>query len=192
MANLYYVQPILFKIAQTFDVTFEEASQVATLLQAGYAAGLLLLCPLGDIFRRRPYILLLVFFTATLVSARSCPYETVYCPVYQLTKYLYCAVACIMSYTRLSVFCRHILHMRDDDSDTTAHVTPGGGSCPREQEGDMYLSRRFRSVPWDAPCPTAFRCDSQLHALAQHLLVRLWSPVLHIHIALPVLAGLPV
>lgn len=68
VANLYYVQPILFKIADTFDVSFEEASSVATLLQAGYAAGLLLICPLGDIFRRRPFILILVLFTATLVS----------------------------------------------------------------------------------------------------------------------------
>ncbi|KAF3767919.1 MFS general substrate transporter [Cryphonectria parasitica EP155] len=59
VANLYYVQPILYKIADTFDVTFERASSVATLLQAGYAAGLLFLCPLGDIFPRRPYILLL-------------------------------------------------------------------------------------------------------------------------------------
>lgn len=66
VANLYYVQPILFKIADTFDVSFERASSVATLLQAGYAAGLLLICPLGDIFRRRPFVLLLVFFTATL------------------------------------------------------------------------------------------------------------------------------
>lgn len=68
VANLYYVQPILFKIADTFDVGFERASSVATLLQAGYACGLLLLCPLGDIFRRRHYILVLVAFTATLVS----------------------------------------------------------------------------------------------------------------------------
>lgn len=68
VANLYYVQPILFKIADTFHVSFERASSVATLLQAGYAAGLLFLCPLGDVFPRRPYILLLVLFTATLVS----------------------------------------------------------------------------------------------------------------------------
>lgn len=68
VANLYYVQPILFKIAETFDVGFERASSIATLLQAGYACGLLLLCPLGDIFRRRHYILALVAFTATLVS----------------------------------------------------------------------------------------------------------------------------
>ncbi|ROV87729.1 hypothetical protein VMCG_10594 [Cytospora schulzeri] len=66
VANLYYVQPILFKIADTFNVSFERASSVATLLQAGYACGLLLLCPLGDIFRRRHYILVLVAFTATL------------------------------------------------------------------------------------------------------------------------------
>ncbi|KAB5536002.1 major facilitator superfamily transporter [Coniochaeta sp. 2T2.1] len=66
VATLYYNQAILFKIADTFDVSFERASTVATLMQAGYATGLLFICPLGDLFRRRPFILGLVAFTATL------------------------------------------------------------------------------------------------------------------------------
>ena len=64
VANLYYNHPILNKLAEDFDVTYEQVSVVPTLMQAGYAAGLLFLCPLGDIFRRRAFVLLLVWFTA--------------------------------------------------------------------------------------------------------------------------------
>ncbi|KAK4454468.1 major facilitator superfamily domain-containing protein [Podospora aff. communis PSN243] len=66
VSNLYYNQAILNRIATTFSVSFETASTVATLMQAGYAAGLLLICPLGDLFPRRPFILLLIFFTTAL------------------------------------------------------------------------------------------------------------------------------
>ncbi|KAF9873768.1 major facilitator superfamily transporter [Colletotrichum karsti] len=66
VANLYYNQPVLNKIAETFDVSFERASSVATLMQAGYAAGLLFICPLGDMVRRRPFILVLIWATAML------------------------------------------------------------------------------------------------------------------------------
>lgn len=68
VSNLYYNQAILNRIAETFNVSFEKASSVATLMQAGYASGLLLICPLGDIFPRRPFIIGLVAFTATLVN----------------------------------------------------------------------------------------------------------------------------
>jgi MFS family permease len=67
VSNLYYNKAILNQIAESFNVSFEKASSVATLMQAGYAGGLLLICPLGDIFPRRPFILSLVGFTATLV-----------------------------------------------------------------------------------------------------------------------------
>ncbi|PBP26953.1 MFS multidrug transporter-like protein [Diplocarpon rosae] len=66
VANLYYSHPILNILAIEFDVSNEKASQVPTMAQAGYAAGLLFICPLGDIFRRRAFVLILVFFTATM------------------------------------------------------------------------------------------------------------------------------
>lgn len=68
VANLYYNQPVLNRIADHFGVAFERASSVATLMQSGYATGLLFVCPLGDVVKRRPFILGLVSATATAVS----------------------------------------------------------------------------------------------------------------------------
>lgn len=66
VANLYYSHPILNVLANDFGVSYETVSQIPTLAQSGYAVGLLFLCPCGDIFKRRPFVLLLVLFTATL------------------------------------------------------------------------------------------------------------------------------
>ena len=65
VANLYYSHPILNKLADDFNVSQERVSLIPTLAQAGYGSGLLFLCPLGDLFQRRPFVLLLVWFTAT-------------------------------------------------------------------------------------------------------------------------------
>ena len=66
VANLYYNHPILNVLADDFGVTYEQVSVVPTLMQAGYAAGLLFLCPLGDLFKRRAFVLWLVWFTGTV------------------------------------------------------------------------------------------------------------------------------
>ncbi|KAI0473072.1 major facilitator superfamily transporter [Xylariaceae sp. FL0804] len=65
VANLYYSQPILNVIARDFGVTYEQSSTVPALSQAGYATGLLFLCPLADMVPRRPFILFLIGATAT-------------------------------------------------------------------------------------------------------------------------------
>ena len=65
VANLYYSHPILNKLADDFHVSQERVSLIPTLAQAGYGSGLLFICPLGDLFQRRPFVLLLVWFTAT-------------------------------------------------------------------------------------------------------------------------------
>jgi hypothetical protein len=66
VANLYYSHPILNILADDFDVNYEDVAQIPTVMQAGYAAGLLFLCPLGDLFPRRPFVVGLVGVTATL------------------------------------------------------------------------------------------------------------------------------
>ncbi|KAF9870606.1 membrane protein [Colletotrichum karsti] len=60
VGNLYYAYPVLNKIADDFEITYETASLIPTVLQAGYGAGILLLCPLGYQVRLRPFTLTLV------------------------------------------------------------------------------------------------------------------------------------
>ncbi|KAI0782624.1 major facilitator superfamily domain-containing protein [Abortiporus biennis] len=66
IANIYYCQPILVQLSTSFDVTYNEVSRIPTLIQAGYATGLLLISPLGDLIRRRPLPLLLTFISIIL------------------------------------------------------------------------------------------------------------------------------
>lgn len=66
VANLYYNHPILNILARDFNVPYEKVAQIPTVAQAGYAGGLFFLCPLGDLLKRRPFVLSLVFFTATM------------------------------------------------------------------------------------------------------------------------------
>ncbi|KZP00316.1 MFS general substrate transporter [Calocera viscosa TUFC12733] len=65
-ANLYYCQPILIQLASSFQVDDVRIANVPTLTQAGYAAGLLLVTPLGDMIRRRELLLALLFCAACI------------------------------------------------------------------------------------------------------------------------------
>ena len=48
VANLYYAQPLLHSIAGSLHASQGSASLLVTAGQAGYAAGLLLIVPLGE------------------------------------------------------------------------------------------------------------------------------------------------
>lgn len=80
VGNLFYCQPLLSKLyrvfnsantdinrtvelSRSFDVSYADVSIVATLLQAGYAVGLLFIAPMGDLVRRRQLIILLVILS---------------------------------------------------------------------------------------------------------------------------------
>ncbi len=53
VANNYYNQPLLGMIAREFDKPQSAVSKVAMFTQIGYAVGLLLIIPLGDMFNRK-------------------------------------------------------------------------------------------------------------------------------------------
>lgn len=57
VANNYYNQPLLGDIAREFGVSEAEANRVATATLLGYASGLFLLVPLGDMLRKKKLII---------------------------------------------------------------------------------------------------------------------------------------
>ena len=66
VANIYYAQPLLEQFARQFHTTVAGVAAVPSASQIGYAAGLLLLGPLGDRYARHTVILIMA---ALLVPA---------------------------------------------------------------------------------------------------------------------------
>lgn len=73
VANIYYCQPLVILIAKDFNLTEPDAGKITYLTQIGYALGLFLLVPLGDMFERknRSSSLLYLAIFALLVAALS-------------------------------------------------------------------------------------------------------------------------
>lgn len=53
VASIYYNQPLLLEISRTFHVSAGRGGAVAVATQLGYATGILLIVPLGDVLERR-------------------------------------------------------------------------------------------------------------------------------------------
>ncbi len=74
VANLYYAQPLLSTIARTFRVCAGATGLMVTFSQIGYAVGLALLVPLGDLVSRRLLVpAALVVTSAALTAAGLAP-----------------------------------------------------------------------------------------------------------------------
>ena len=73
VASNYYAQPLLDTIATAFSLSVNQAGFIVTTAQLGYAAGLLLLVPLGDMFERRGLIVFMTLLAAggMLITATS-------------------------------------------------------------------------------------------------------------------------
>ena len=74
VGNLYFVEPLLGLVAREFRVTEGAAGLAATLAKAGYALGMLLVIPLGDVRERRGLVVLsLVASVVALVAVALAP-----------------------------------------------------------------------------------------------------------------------
>lgn len=73
VASNYYAQPLLDTIARAFNLSASSAGFIVTAAHLGYAAGLLFLVPLGDMFERRMLIVSMTLLAAggMLITASS-------------------------------------------------------------------------------------------------------------------------
>lgn len=74
IANVFYSQPLLATVANAFRIDPAAATSWPTLTQAGFAGGLLLVLPLGDVVdRRRLAPVLMLVASAALIASASAP-----------------------------------------------------------------------------------------------------------------------
>ena len=71
VANLYWAQPLLDSIANSFSSSTATAGLIVTLTQIGYAVGLVFLVPLGDVWERRKLIVFVLYISALSLFAAS-------------------------------------------------------------------------------------------------------------------------
>ncbi|GAB7037711.1 MULTISPECIES: MFS transporter [Catenuloplanes] len=69
VGNLYWAQPLIEVIAGTFGVSSPAAAALVTVTQVGYAAGIFLLVPLGDVLNRRRLVPLMLLLSAGMLLA---------------------------------------------------------------------------------------------------------------------------
>uniref|UniRef100_UPI000B203B14 MFS transporter n=1 Tax=Streptomyces specialis TaxID=498367 RepID=UPI000B203B14 len=74
VSTIYLAQPLITVIADSLGISESAAGLVATLAQAGYATGILLLVPLGDLVRPRRLVTVLLLATSgCLLVAAAAP-----------------------------------------------------------------------------------------------------------------------
>lgn len=74
IGNLYWAQPLLVQIAGDLGVAVADSGQLITATQVGYALGILLIVPLGDICPRRKLIcIVMLLVSASLLACALSP-----------------------------------------------------------------------------------------------------------------------
>ncbi len=92
VSSLYYCQPLLPSMGQTFGVDAAKAGLVAVATQVGYAIGLLCFVPMGDMLERRA---LMTKFYAAVAVALFCVAAAPTLPLLILASAVMGALACV-------------------------------------------------------------------------------------------------
>ena len=84
VASIYYAQPLLAAIRKTLGLSVASAGFIVTASQLGYAIGLALLVPLGDLFEHRKLVVAMTSAWRQALSAWVFPPMVSHCSCYRL------------------------------------------------------------------------------------------------------------
>ncbi len=145
VANIYYAQPLLDTLARDFSVSRGTAGMIITMTQLGYATGLVLLVPLGDLLERRRLIVTVSLATAVALAG------TALAPGIEL--FILCALATGLTAVVAQILVPFAAHLADDDQRgrVVGRVMTGlllGILLARTVSGGLADALGWRAVYW--------------------------------------------
>ena len=145
VANIYYAQPLLDTLARDFAVSRGTAGLIITMTQLGYATGLVLLVPLGDLLERRRLIVTVSLATAVALVG------TALAPTIEL--FILCALATGLTAVVAQILVPFAAHLADDDQRgrVVGRVMTGlllGILLARTVSGGLADALGWRAVYW--------------------------------------------
>ncbi|WP_224415478.1 MFS transporter [Modicisalibacter tunisiensis] len=145
VANIYYAQPLLDTLARDFAVSRGTAGLIITMTQLGYATGLVLLVPLGDLLERRRLIVTVSLATAVALVG------TALSPSIEL--FILCALATGLTAVVAQILVPFAAHLADDDQRgrVVGRVMTGlllGILLARTVSGGLADALGWRAVYW--------------------------------------------
>jgi|GEM_PF-2444427 len=158
----YFNQPLIYSIAEDLQISVAQSGWTVVLTQIGYATGLFLFVPLGDLFEKRLYICSLMLCTGLALIGLSASTN-----LHMLYGFTLLASFCSITTQILIPFAASLSHDRADGDDLCqAALEKGLRARDQWQPGRSRWPAHEWCSGWYSVCPYRGRTDFYFMVLA--------------------------